>query len=263
MTVSPGIPVVDVLGVGVGVLTPQRLLDEVRSIVTEDRRTYVTFTGVHGVMESQRDASLMTVFNNAGISAPDGMPMVWAGRWARIGGGSRCYGPDCMLDLCHLAEEERWPIFLYGGKPGVAETLAETLCAKFPNLNVVGTLTPPFRELTKEEIDSENSIINSSGARFVFVGLGTPKQDRWMAERVEYLQANVLFGVGAAFDFHTGLVRQAPTWIQNIGLEWLFRLCVEPRRLAGRYFRNIPSFLFQIIRQPPRIRLENNSPGNT
>lgn len=252
MTTRPRIPIVDVLGVHVGVLTPETLLEEVCSIIDEGAHTYVTFTGVHGVMESQRDQVLMSVFNGAGISAPDGMPMVWAGRWAGIPGGARCYGPDCMLDLCRLAAEKRWPIFLYGGKVGVAETLADNLMMKFPNLIVAGTLTPPFRALTEEEIEDEISTINESRARFVFVGLGAPKQERWMAERVSRLQANALFGVGAAFDFHTGLVRQAPLWVQRIGMEWFYRLCTEPRRLASRYLRNNPAFIARIVRRRPR-----------
>ncbi len=252
MTNRTGIPIVDVLGVHVGVLSPDVLVREVHSMVTEGQHAYVTFTGVHGVMESQRDPSLRTVFNNAAIAAPDGMPLVWAARWAGIEGGSRCYGPDCMVALCDLAAKEKWPIFLYGGKVGVPENLAERLCARFPELTIAGMHSPPFRSLTNEEIETEVAMINGSGARLVFVGLSTPKQDRWMADRVGALEANVLFGVGAAFDFHAGLVKQAPRWIQHSGLEWLFRLCVEPRRLAGRYLRNNPAFVLHIIRRRPR-----------
>lgn len=252
MNPCPDIPVIDVLGVRVNVLTPQRIVTEVRKIVRENRRTYVTFTGVHGVMECQRDEELKNVFNSAGISAPDGMPMVWAAKRARVDGGARCYGPDCMLDICSLSADEGWPIFLYGGKEGVAEQLAERLTAKFPSLRVAGTLTPPFRPLTQSEIEKEIVEINRSGARLVFVGIGTPKQDRWMAARLQKLDANVLFGVGAAFDFHTGLLRQAPRWMQRSGLEWLFRLVMEPRRLAGRYLRNNPAFVIQILQRPPK-----------
>jgi N-acetylglucosaminyldiphosphoundecaprenol N-acetyl-beta-D-mannosaminyltransferase len=157
-----------------------------------------------------------------------------------------------MLDMCALAAEENWPIFLYGGKEGVAHQLAERLVVKFPSLRIVGTLSPPFRPLTENEIAQEISEINASGARLVFVGIGTPKQDRWMASRIQHLDANVLFGVGAAFDFHTGLVRQAPRWMQRSGFEWLFRLATEPRRLAGRYLRNNPAFLIRILRHPPQ-----------
>jgi N-acetylglucosaminyldiphosphoundecaprenol N-acetyl-beta-D-mannosaminyltransferase len=220
--------------------------------VEEGHHIYVTFTGVHGVMECQRDEDLRQVFNSAGISAPDGMPMVWAAKRARVDGGARCYGPDCMLDICSLAADESWPIFLYGGKEGVAHQLAERLILMFPKLQIAGTLTPPFRPPTQTEIEQEISQINASGARLVFVGIGTPKQDRWMAARLQELDANVLFGVGAAFDFHTGLLRQAPRWMQRCGLEWLFRLAMEPRRLAGRYLRNNPAFAIQILRRPPQ-----------
>jgi N-acetylglucosaminyldiphosphoundecaprenol N-acetyl-beta-D-mannosaminyltransferase len=252
MSPSPDIPAVEVLGVRVDVLTPLRLVSEVRDFVEEDRHTYVTFIGVHGVMECQRNEDLRNVFNSAGISAPDGMPMVWAAKHAGVPGGTRCYGPDCMLDICSLAADEGWPIFLYGGKEGVAEQLAERLTTRYPSLLIVGTMSPPFRPLTPNEVEQEISEINASGARLVFVGIGTPKQDRWMAARLQELNANVLLGVGAAFDFHTGLVRQAPRWMQRSGLEWLFRLTMEPLRLSGRYLRNNPAFLFQILRHPPQ-----------
>lgn len=258
MNSRPGIPTVDVLGVHLGVLTPERLLDEVTSMVLDNSHSFVTFTGVHGVMESRRDSTLQSIHNSAAIVAPDGMPMVWAARWAGIDGGQRCYGPDCMSMLCDLAAKEGWPIFLYGGKEGVPELLAERLVARFPGLIIAGTHSPPFRALTPPEVDAEVAMLNHSGARLVFVGLSTPKQERWMADRVGVLDANVLFGVGAAFDFHAGLVRQAPTWMQRSGLEWLFRLCVEPRRLAGRYLRNNPAFLYGVLRHRPRaIRSAN------
>ena len=252
MSSRAGIPAVDVLGVHVGVLTPHRLVEEVRSMVEGDERGYVTFSGVHGVMESQRDASIKSIHNDAAIVCPDGMPLVWAGRRAGIAGGSRCYGPDCMLDVCALACERGWPIFLYGGKPGVAETLGRRLVERFPMLIVAGTHSPPFRSLTNDERRAEISLIDASGARLVFVGLSTPKQERWMSERTGVLAANVLFGVGAAFDFHSGLVRQAPRWMQRSGLDWVHRLFSEPRRLAKRYLVNNPAFIRRILTNPPR-----------
>lgn len=252
MTQLNTVPKVDVLGISIGVLTPDRLMSEVESMVASGFHTYITFTGVHGVMECQRDPTLMEVFNSASIASPDGMPLVWAGRWAGLKMGSRCYGPECMLLACQLAASKRWPIFLYGGKPGVADLLAERLIEKFPGLQIVGTFSPPFRELSDEEIDTEVAMINASSARFVFVGISTPKQERWMAARVDSLDANVLFGVGAAFDFHAGLVSQAPRWMQRSGLEWLYRTFSEPRRLFWRYLRNNPVFILQILRRPPR-----------
>lgn len=251
MTTRAGIPSVDVLGVRVAVLTPERLVDDVLAMVRTGIQEYVTFTGVHGVMESVRNPSLLAIHNRAAIVAPDGMPMVWAGRRAGIRGGSRCYGPDCMVSMCALAAREDWPVFLYGGKPGVPELLGTRLVEMVPGLTIAGTHSPPFRTLTDDEVRAEIALINGSGARLVFVGLSTPKQEVWMSERVGHIDANVLFGVGAAFDFHTGLVRQAPQWMQRMGLEWLFRVCMEPRRLAGRYLRNNPAFVARILRRPP------------
>lgn len=261
MTRRSGIPIVNVLGVHIGVLTPDRLIQEVESMVAENQHGYISFAGVHGVMECQRDPSLMTVFNEAAIAAPDGMPMVWAARHAGVTGGSRCYGPDCMLMACRLAETKGWPIYLYGGKEGVASILATRLRSQFPNLHISGTHSPPFRPLTQSDVDDEIAMINNSGARLVFVGIGTPKQDRWMADRMASLQANVLFGVGAAFDFHAGMVRQAPKWMRNSGLEWLFRMMTEPRRLFGRYARNNPAFLWQIMRHRPRAGDQQTESG--
>ena len=253
MTSRSGIPAVDVLGIHVGVLTPERLLDEVTAIVEAGEHGYMTFSGVHGVMEAQRDPDLVAIHNDAAIVCPDGMPLVWAGRRAGIRGGARCYGPDCMLALCELASRHSWPIFLYGGKSGVPERLAARLVASFPSLLVAGTHSPPFRPLTDEERRVERSLIDASGARLVFVGLSTPKQERWMSENVGHLEANVLFGVGAAFDFHTGLVRQAPRWMQRSGLEWMHRLLTEPRRLAKRYLVNNPAYIRRILAHPPRL----------
>lgn len=262
MTSRNGIPAVDVLGIHVGVLTPERLLDEVSSIVEAEDHAYVTFTGVHGVMESQRDPDLVAIHNDAAIVCPDGMPLVWAGRRAHVDGGSRCYGPDCMLALCDLAAGRSWPIFLYGGKPGVAEKLAGNLVERYPQLEVAGTHSPPFGDLTDDERRAETQLIDDSGARLVFVGLSTPKQERWMSANVGQLKANVLFGVGAAFDFHTGLVRQAPRWMQRSGLEWAHRMLAEPRRLAKRYFVNNPAYIRRILAHPPRPVGVDNGPGS-
>ncbi len=252
MTTRIGIPTVDVLGVRVGVLTPQDLLDHITDIVETEQHAYVTFTNVHAVMECQRETSILTAHNNAAIVCPDGMPLVWASRYAGFPEAQRCYGPDCMLDICRLAAVKGWSIFLYGGKPGVAELLQRRLEQRLPDVRIVGTYSPPFRALTEEEIDEEITVLNASGADLIFVGLGAPKQERWMAARLAHLHAHVLFGVGAAFDFHSGLLSQAPTWMQRSGLEWLYRLAREPRRLAGRYLKNNPAFLARILRNPPR-----------
>jgi N-acetylglucosaminyldiphosphoundecaprenol N-acetyl-beta-D-mannosaminyltransferase len=207
-------------------------------------------------MESQRDPELLEIHNRAGMVTPDGMPLVWAARYAGCRETGRVYGPDLMLATCERAAQEGWRSYFYGGAPGVADELAARLQDRFPGMPVVGTFSPPFRPLTAEESAEIVSRINDSGADLVWVGLSTPKQERWMAAHRDDLRAAVLLGVGAAFDFHAGRVRQAPSWMQRSGLEWVFRLAVEPRRLWRRYLRNNPAFVARIVRRPPRIHVE-------
>jgi len=156
-----------------------------------------------------------------------------------------------MLEVCALAAERGWSSFFYGGGDGVPELLAERLTARFPGLRVAGTWSPPFRPLTPEEDEAVVERINRSKADLVWVGLSTPRQERWMAAHVGRLDAHALLGVGAAFDIHAGLLAQAPAWMQRSGLEWLYRLGREPRRLWRRYLRNNPRFVVEILRQPP------------
>jgi N-acetylglucosaminyldiphosphoundecaprenol N-acetyl-beta-D-mannosaminyltransferase len=245
---------VDVLGVGVSAVNMDMAVAEVTRWVDEGEHHYVCVTGVHGVMESQRDPELLRIHNGSGLTTPDGMPMVWAGKRAGAGWMSRVYGPDLMLAVLERAVERGWRSYLYGGNEGVPELLAERLTARFPGLAVVGTYSPPFRPLTPDEDEAIVDKINSSGAELVWVGLSTPKQERWMAAHAGRLDAAATFGVGAAFDFHAGLVPQAPPWMQQRGLEWLYRLSKEPRRLWRRYLRNNPSFVARIAMRPPRLR---------
>lgn len=243
---------VDVLGVHVSAVDPAAALDEITSWVEQRRREYVCVTGVHGVMESQDDPALREVHNRSGLTVPDGMPLVWCAHKAGFAETRRVYGPDLMLAVLERAAERGWGSYLYGGAEGVPELLAERLQERFPGLRVVGTHSPPFRPLTEDESAQVVADIDASGADLVWVGLSTPKQERWMAEHRPLLQAPVLLGVGAAFDFHTGRVRQAPAWMQQRGLEWAFRLMVEPRRLWRRYLRNNPRFVAAVARRRPR-----------
>jgi N-acetylglucosaminyldiphosphoundecaprenol N-acetyl-beta-D-mannosaminyltransferase len=244
-------PRADVLGVHVCASTFSNAVATLASWVETGRREYVTFTGVHGVMEAQRDEALLKIHNAAGFVACDGMPLVWSCRSAGYRDAERVYGPDAMLALTERAAARGWRVFFYGGKPGTAESLAARLGERFPGLQVAGMYSPPFRELTAAEIDAEIEMINASEADLVWVGLSTPKQERWMAARRNALDAALLLGVGAAFDFHAGHVRQAPAWVQRCGLEWLFRLGMEPRRLWRRYLRNNPAFVWNIARTRP------------
>lgn len=244
----------DILGVGVSAVDMCGAVRRIRGWVEAREPRYVCVTGVHGVMESQDDEELRRIHNEAGLVTPDGMPLVWLGRLAGFRGVERVYGPDLMLACCELSARCGFRNFLYGGGEGVADRLARSLVARFPGLRVVGTLSPPFRPLTPEEDAEVVRRIRRSRADLVWVGLGTPKQERWMAAHVGRLGGAVLLGVGAAFDFHAGLKRQAPAWMQRAGLEWLFRMCSEPRRLGPRYLVNNPRFLWSLAREAARRR---------
>jgi len=245
---------VDVLGVGISTVNPLTAVDEITRWIDTRQPHYVCVTGVHGVMECQRDPELLGIHNRAGLTVPDGMPMVWAGRRAGAGWMSRVPGPGLMLDVLARAAKRGWSSYLYGAGEGVPELLGERLCARLPGLRIVGTYSPPFRPLTAEEDAEVVDRINASGADLVWVGLSTPKQERWMAAHRPLLTAPVLLGVGAAFDFHAGLKPQAPMWMQQRGLEWSYRLAKEPRRLWRRYLRNNPAYLARIALRPPRLR---------
>ena len=247
------IPRVDVLGVGISVVDMATAVDEITAWIERREQHYVCVTGVHGVMESQRDADLMRIHNASGLTTPDGMPMVWAGRRAGATGMRRVYGPDLMLALSERAAERGWKSFFYGGKEGVPERLADKLAARFPGFISVGCYSPPFRPLTADEDEAIVERINGLAPDLVWIGLSTPKQERWMDAHVGRLDATVLLGVGAAFDIHAGNLPQAPRWMQANGLEWLYRVIREPRRLWRRYVSIVPRFMFQIVRRPPRL----------
>ncbi len=182
------------------------------------------------------------------------MPLVWLGKRAGLGTVSRVYGPDLMLHFCRLSALSGYTQYFYGGADGIPEKLAQNLQARFPELKVAGAYSPPFRELTMAEDEEIIEKINKANPDVVWVGLGTPKQDLWMASHRKKLHAPVLIGVGAAFDFHTGRVRQAPKWMQKAGLEWFFRLFMEPRRLWRRYLLYNPWFLWLVFLQQTGLR---------
>lgn len=245
---------VDVLGVGISTISMADAVAEVTRWIDGREQHYVCVTGVHGVMESQRDPELLRIHNESGLTTPDGMPMVWAGHRAGAAHMTRVYGPDLMLALLERAEQRGWSSYFYGGPEGVAETLVAQLRTRFPDLQVAGTYSPPFRPLTPQEDAEVVARINAASPDLVWVGLSTPKQERWMAGHVGALHAPALLGVGAAFDMHAGLLPQAPVWMQQRGLEWAYRLVKEPRRLWRRYLRNNPAFVAAILRNPPALR---------
>lgn len=246
---------VNVLGVGISVLDQTRAREFLFDAVRQGRRGYVTVTNVYSVCEALRDPKLLHIFNNALLSTPDGMPMVWMGRLQGHDSIRRVYGPDLLLNLAEHSPADGFTHFFYGGKPGVAADLARTLQERFPGLKVVGTYSPPFRPLDDSERVALQDQIRIARPDFLWVGIGSPKQERFIAEHVDLLpEAKILVGVGAAFDFLTGRVRQAPRWMMRAGFEWLFRLVQEPRRLAKRYLVYNPLFVARATAQILGIR---------
>lgn len=244
----------DVLGVKVSAVDMQSALRLADEWVMAGEPGYICFTGVHGVMEARGDVEFCSILNHAVINAPDGMPMTWVGRLQALRQMDRVFGPDFMLSLCALSVKRGYRHFLYGGRPGVAERLSEALRAKFPGLQVVGTYTPPFRSLTADEEVGLIAQVHESKPHILWVGLSTPKQERFMAQYLNQLQVPLLAGVGAAFDFHTGQIRDCSAWVKRAGLQWLHRLLQDPRRLWKRYLRNNPAFLWHIAWQFVRGR---------
>ncbi len=242
-------PRVNILGVGISAINLQQAVAAIDGWIAAGERRYVNVCTVHTVMECQRDETLRRSVNASGLSVPDGMPLVWLNQAHGQRHVGRVYGPDLMLALCDRLRGSRRRHFFYGGAPGVADRLCRNLQARFPGLIVAGTWSPPFRGAGALEDDATLAAINAAAPDIVWVGLGTPKQDHWMARHRAMLEAPVLIGVGAAFDFHAGLLRQAPQWMQRSGLEWLFRLSQEPRRLAHRYLVYNPLFVAQVALQ--------------
>jgi N-acetylglucosaminyldiphosphoundecaprenol N-acetyl-beta-D-mannosaminyltransferase len=244
---------VNVLGVGISAVNMSGALAQVDAWIDSGERTYVCFCTVNTVMRCRRSEDLRRVVNRAGMVAPDGMPMVWLSRDGHPD-VSRVYGPDFMLaELARSAATGRRH-FLYGGAGGVAARLASRMRERFPGLRIVGTLEPPFAPIEDLSTPAAAAEINAAEPDVVWVGIGSPKQERWMAAMRPLLDAHVLMGVGAAFDFHSGTVRQAPSWMQRSGLEWLFRLAMEPRRLWRRYLVDNPWFVWEIALERLGVR---------
>lgn len=237
------LPRANVLGIGIHAVGMAGAVRRIADSVERRQKGYVCVTGVHGVMEAQRDPGLRLILNRAQLNLPDGMPTVWVGRLQRHAGIRRVFGPDLMAEVCRLSVERDYTHFFYGGAPGVADELRERLVARFPGLRVVGTDSPPFEPLTVQQRSALQQRIARLRPDLLWVGLGTPKQERFMAEHAESLGATVLLGVGAAFDYHTGRLRDAPRWMKKSGLQWAHRLAQEPRRLWRRYAVNNPAFV--------------------
>jgi len=245
---------VNVLGVAVSPINMDLALDQITQALQNKQKGYVCVTGVHGISEAQSDPQFRRILNRAFLCTPDGMPLVWVGRWQGRRQMDRVYGPDLMLAMMARSEQTGWRHFFYGGANGTAQTLTRRLRERFHKLQIVGDYEPPFRPLNAREQEELREKIRAARPDVIWVGLSTPKQERFMADYLDQLDVTLMFGVGAAFDIHAGKVRQAPRWMQRCGLEWFFRFCCEPRRLWRRYIKNNPLFMVRIFCQFTGLR---------
>ena len=252
----------NVLGVNVSAVNMDLAVSLTERWIDAGRPGYICVTGVHGVMEAQHDPDFLHIVTHAAINLPDGMPMTWVGRLQGFQLMDRVFGPDFMIAICRLSVERGYRNFFYGGQPGVADLLSQTMSNRFPGLQVVGTFTPPFRPLTAHEEDEVASQIFESRPHIVWVGLSTPKQERFIAQYAGRFRVPLMVGVGAAFDYHTGQIRDCPSWIKRAGLQWLHRLLQDPKRLWKRYLINNPVFIWRIVRQFAGVRANSTPNGN-
>jgi N-acetylglucosaminyldiphosphoundecaprenol N-acetyl-beta-D-mannosaminyltransferase len=251
---GPPIPEYSVLGTRISAVQIPEVIARMQEwIARRDTCRYIAVTGMHGVTEAKHDPQLRAALASANLVVPDGMPLVWLGRRHGFALPRRVYGPELMLRFWQETRSVRYRHFFYGGAPGIAGALADKFQRQFPSHQIAGTLSPPYRDLTADEDQEICSVINHSKVDIIWVGLGTPKQERWMRDHQHRLTVPVLVGVGAAFDFHAGRMRSAPSWMGDHGFEWLFRLVQEPRRLWRRYLVRGSEFavlaILELLRQ--------------
>jgi N-acetylglucosaminyldiphosphoundecaprenol N-acetyl-beta-D-mannosaminyltransferase len=241
---------VPILGVPLALTDYDRVLAWIDEMVARRERGYVCVANVHTVMAFSEDPALHDAVLGSSLNLPDGQPLVWAVNALGYHLASRVYGPELMLRACARAASTGHRLYLYGGhNQGALVELALNLRRRYPGVRIVGGYSPPHRAVREDESAAVAAEINRSGADVVWVGIGVPKQEKWMAEMRDAIEAPVLVGVGAAFDFHAGRVPQAPNWMQEAGLEWAYRLVREPRRLWRRYMRYNPRFVGSFARQ--------------
>lgn len=224
------------------------------SVIKDKRQKYICVCPVSTIVECNRDENVRKVINAAYLVTPDGMPLVWIGKMRGFRNMNRVYGPDLMLKFLEVACEKGYSNFFYGSKNSVLEKLTANLLKKYPNLKIAGKYSPPFSPLNEEEDKEIINIINNSSPDIVWVGIGNPKQEVWMAEHLGKIKASLMIGVGAAFDFLAGTKPQSPRWIRDNGFEWLFRLLTEPKRLWKRYLIGNALFLWFFLEELIRVK---------
>lgn len=249
--------VVHVLSVPINVIAWDEALTQLSTWAARHESRYVCICNVHSVVTASQDAEFGRVVNEADMATPDGAPVAWMLRRLGYAGQQRINGPDLMWRFCEQAQARADPIFLFGSSEEVLSALLVKLKAAFPSLKIAGAISPPFSELTPEDDATIVAQINASGAGLVFVSLGCPKQELWMAAHRGRIRA-VMIGVGAAFDYHAGTLNRAPKWMQDCGLEWLHRLLSEPRRLWKRYLVTNTLFVLGAIKQIARHKIQGS-----
>jgi N-acetylglucosaminyldiphosphoundecaprenol N-acetyl-beta-D-mannosaminyltransferase len=245
---------VDVLGIQIAPIDMEGAVQRIAKALREHTRGYVCMTGVHGIMEAHRKPALHEIFANSFLTAPDGMPTVWVGHWRGHKGTRQITGPDLMLQVLSRPEFAGRTHFLYGGKPGVAEELQKKLRTRVPKASILGTWTPPFSDLSVQEEEKFIATIARLKPDIIWVGISTPRQEHFMYRMSPRLATTLMFGVGAAFDFHTGRIQDCPQWVKRAGLQWFDRLLQDPHHLWKRYLRNNPAFLWHIFLQLSGLR---------
>ncbi|OFV95860.1 MAG: hypothetical protein A3F68_00945 [Acidobacteria bacterium RIFCSPLOWO2_12_FULL_54_10] len=237
-----------VLGIRVHAVQIPDVVQQMERWITEKEfGHFVTLTNVHSVIEAQQNDLFHETLLSADLSVPDGMPLVWVGRLRGHSLQRRVYGPDLLADFLRITAPKGYRHYFYGGAPGIADRMVEEMRKNIPELTVVGTYSPPFRPMTPEEDAAIVEKINQAKPDVLWVGLGCPKQEIWMFQHRQRLQVPVLVGVGQAFNIYAGDLRQAPPWMRENGLEWFFRLLLEPRRLWRRYLLYNTKFLFYLL----------------
>jgi N-acetylglucosaminyldiphosphoundecaprenol N-acetyl-beta-D-mannosaminyltransferase len=244
----------NVLGIGIDAVNMEEALDRVAIELRQRRKGYVCLAGVHGIMEAQRDPALAKIYAGAVLAAPDGMPTVWMGRHQGFKKMERVAGPDLMLEVISRKEFSEYSHFLCGGKDGIAQELEEQLLARYPSVKIAGIYTPPFGPMSHAQETEFIDLVNRLQPDIVWVGISTPKQERFMAHYLPLLNTTLMFGVGAAFDFHTGRIADCADWIKRAGLQWFDRLLQDPKHLWKRYLRNNPPFILHSFLQLTGLR---------
>jgi N-acetylglucosaminyldiphosphoundecaprenol N-acetyl-beta-D-mannosaminyltransferase len=254
MNLTPTQPLAQVLDVAIAPIDMDRAITLLANALENRIKGFVCLAGAHGIMEAHRNPAIRDAFAASLLTAPDGTPTVWVGRWQGHSSMRQITGPDLMLQVLSRPEFAHRIHFLYGGKPGVALELQQQLQQRIPGLRIVGTHTPPFRPLSLDEEQELIATIATLKPDIIWVGISTPRQELFMHRMISRLDTTLMFGVGAAFDFHTGRIKDCPQWIKRAGLQWLDRLLQDPRHLWKRYLRNNPAFIWHIFLQLPGLQ---------